>query len=74
MHNHVPIENEIGMARDITSHAIICNAKNKIVDYTAKRTAAEQRDNAIKNHEQQINSLKNDIASIKDMLTALMQR
>lgn len=74
MHNQVAIENEIGMVRDMSSHAVLCNVKHKILDYNAKRQAAEQRDTLIKNHEEQINSLKNDISSIKDMLTALMQR
>ena len=74
MHNMVAIENEIGMTRDISSHAVICNATNKILDYNMKRQMAEQRDMLIRNHEEQINSLKNDISSIKDMLTALMQR
>ena len=74
MHNQVTIENEIGLVRDISSHAILCNAKNKILDYNAKRIAAEQRDMLIKRHEEQINNLKSDITSIKDMLTALMQR
>ena len=74
MHNQVAIENEIGMVRDMSSHAVLCNVKHKIIDYNAKRQAAEQRDTLIKNHEEQINSLKNDISSIKDMLTALMQR
>jgi len=74
MRNQVVIENEIGMTRDMTSHAVLCDVKHKILDYNAKRQAAEQRDTLIKNHEEQINSLKNDISSIKDMLTALMQR
>ena len=74
MRNQIAIENEIGMVRDMTSHAVLCNVKHKILDYNAKRQAAEQRDTLIKNHEEQINSLKNDISSIKDMLTALMQR
>lgn len=74
MRNQIAIENEIGMVRDMTSHAVLCNVKHKILDYNAKRQAAEQRDALIKNHEEQINSLKNDISSIKDMLTALMQR
>lgn len=74
MHNQVAIENEIGMVRDISNHAVLCNVKHKISDYNAKRQAAIQRDMLIKSHEEQINSLKNDISSIKDMLTALMQR
>ena len=74
MHNQVAIENEIGLVRDISSHAVLFNAKNKILDYNAKRIAAEQRDMLIKRHEEQINNLKSDITSIKDMLTALMQR
>ena len=74
MHNQVSIENEIGMVRDISSHAILCSAKHKILDYNDKRQVAEQRDMLIKSHEEQINNLKSDITSIKDMLTALMQR
>lgn len=74
MHNQVMIENEIGMTRDISSHAVLCSVKGKILDYNAKRAAAEHRDLLIKNHEEQINSLKNDMSSIKDMLTALIQR
>ena len=74
MRNQIAIENEIGMVRDMTSHAVLCNVKHKILDYNAKRQAAMQRDMLIKSHEEQINSLKNDISSIKDMLTALMQR
>ena len=74
MHNQVSIENEIGMVRDISSHAVLCSSTYKIFDYDVKRKAAEQRDMLIKNHEDQINNIKNDLNSIKDMLLALMQR
>lgn len=74
MHNQVQIDNQIGMVRDMTSHAIICNFANKIEDYNIRKLAVQQRDNVIKNHEEQINNIKNDLNSIKDMLTALMQR
>ena len=74
MLNTVAIDNEFGMVRDISSHAVICNNTNVIDDYNAKKRAAQQRDMLIKSHEEQINNLKSDITSIKDMLTALMQR
>lgn len=74
MLNTVEIDNEFGMVRDISSHAVIFNNTNMIDDYNAKKRAAQQRDMLIKSHEEQINNLKSDITSIKDMLTALMQR
>jgi hypothetical protein len=74
MHNYVKIDNEPGLVRDMSSHAVVLNAPEKIADYTARRNAAKNRAEELAEQRQEIESIKNDVHEIKSMLQALLQR
>ena len=74
MLNYVNIDNEPGMIRDISSHAVISNDVNKMNEYKARKAIAELRTMELAKHQEEIDGLKNDIKEIKSMLSALLQR
>ena len=74
MHNLVKIESDSSLARDISSHAVIVMSDEKLKDYYAKRKIAENRDSLIASQQKEIDTLKNDISEIKQMLEVLIKR
>lgn len=67
MLNFVEIDNQPGMARDISSHAVVSTDPKKINEYNARKAIAAQQ-------AFEIDILKNDMKEIKSMLSALLQR
>lgn len=74
MHDLVQIQDNTELLRDIKSHAVIASSNDKVLDYKAKRLAAEQRDIILKQNQDEINSLKDDMREIKEMLNLLLKR
>jgi len=74
MHNVVQIEGDNSLARDISSHAVITMSDDKIKDYQAKRKIAESRESLMMSQQREIDTLKNDISEIKQMLQVLIKR
>lgn len=74
MHNLVKIESDSNLARDMSSHAVIVMSDEKLKDYYAKRKIAENRDNLMMSQQKEIDTLKNDISEIKQMLEVLIKR
>ena len=74
MHNLVQIESDLNLARDISSHAVISINDEKLRDYHAKRKIAESRDKLMMAQQKEIDTLKNDISEIKQMLQVLIKR
>lgn len=70
----VEIDNAPGMARDISSHAVISTDPQKMNEYNARKSAAELRAVEVTKHQIEIDELKNDMKEIKSMLSALLQR
>lgn len=67
MHNLVKIENMNGLARDLSSHAVISTSEEAVKDYHRRKALAAQQ-------QVQIDAMKQDINEIKEMLQALMKR
>ena len=74
MHNLIKIDSIEGMARDVSSHAVVSTSSTSINDYLARRKAMQDRDSRFEEQQEQIDSLKNDLNDIKTMLKALLQR
>jgi len=74
MLNFVQIDNEPGMIRDISSHAVISADPQKINEYNARKVVAASRHAELTKHQKEIDELKNDITEIKSMLLALLER
>jgi len=74
MHNLLKIENMNGLARDVSSHAVISTSKETFQDYRRRKNLAEMQLNESKRQQEEIDSLKQDISEIKSMLQALMKR
>lgn len=74
MRNLVQIESDSSLARDISSHAVITMSDEKIKDYQAKRKIAESRESLMMSQQREIDTLKNDISEIKQMLQVLIKR
>jgi len=74
MRNLVQIESDSSLARDISSHAVLTISDEKLKDYYAKRKIAESRDSLMLSQQKEIDTLKNDISEIKQMLEVLIKR
>jgi|688.fasta_scaffold580659_2 TRAP-type C4-dicarboxylate transport system substrate-binding protein len=74
MHNLVEIEDNRELLRDVFSHAILASSDKKILDYKAKKIAAEQQATILKQNQEEIASLKNDMCEIKEMINLLLKR
>lgn len=74
MHNLVQIEDNTELLRDISSHAVLASSNKKILDYKAKKIAAEQQAAVLKQNQEEIVSLKNDMREIKEMINLLLKR
>lgn len=56
-----------GLARDMSSHAVISTSEEVFADYQKRKSLAAKQ-------QEEINTLKKDISEIKSMLQALTQR
>lgn len=74
MHDFVKIESMNGMARDISSHAVISTSAETFEDYHKRRQIARQKSGIIEKQQAEINELKEDLKEIKQMLQALIKR
>jgi hypothetical protein len=74
MLNLVQIESDSSLARDISSHAVISMTDDKLKEYQTKRKIAESRESLFLSQQKEIESLKNDVSEIKQMLQVLIQR
>lgn len=74
MHNLVQIEDNNELLRDVTSHAVLASSNKKILDYRAKKIAAEQQAAVLKQNQEEIATLKNDMREIKEMINLLLKR
>jgi phage-related minor tail protein len=74
MHNLVQIEDNNELLRDVSSHAVLASSNKKILDYKAKKMAAEQQSAILRKNQEEIASLKNDMSEIKEMINLLLKR
>lgn len=74
MHNLVKIDSMEGLARDVSSHAVISTSSDKINEYQTRKKLLQDREYTLIQQQKQIDSLNSDIQDIKLMLQALLQR
>lgn len=74
MHDLIKIESMNGMARDISSHAVISTSPEVFEDYHRRKMIASQKNSIIEKQQEEITALKADLAEIKQMLQALTKR
>ena len=74
MHNYVKIENMNGLARDLSSHAVISTSVEAFDEYQRRKALASQKTNELKKQQEEIDMLKRDIGEIKHMLQEILKR
>ena len=70
----VEIEDNRELLRDVSSHAVLASSDKKILDYKAKKIAAEQHAAILRQNQEEIASLKDDMREIKEMINLLLKR
>lgn len=63
-----------GMARDISSHAVISTSNEAFEDYQRRKSLALSRNAILQKQQEEINALKDNLEEIKQMLQALIKR
>lgn len=71
--NLLKVEGSDSLARDTSSMAIVNTNKTDYERYIATRAAASRRQEQLDRHENDINSIKNDLADIKKMLVLFFE-
>lgn len=74
MHNLIKIENVNGLARDVSSHAVISTSTEAYESYKIRKSLAANKKSEIEKQQEQIDIMKQDISEIKTMLQALIKR
>lgn len=74
MTNLVKIKDRDGLYRDMSSGAVINTNTAEYLNYMRKRNASNQVKNLTEQNTQEIKELKNDLAEIKQLLVALINK
>lgn len=74
MHNLIQIDAVEHMARDPVSHAVISTDNSRITEYMNRKSYMEYSATLLKQQQDEMNSVKNDINEIKNMLVSMIQR
>jgi hypothetical protein len=64
----VPVENEKNLARDPNTNAIINVSEHEYNSYIARKKVTENEKNKVKDLEEEISSIKDDLDEIKNLL------
>lgn len=70
----VKIKDRDGLYRDMSSGAVINTNTAEYLNYIRKRNASNQAKNLTQQNTQEIKELKNDLAEIKQLLVALINK
>lgn len=71
---YLKVEGNDSLVRDVSSKAII-NTNNKAYqEYINKRNAAKQMKEQISSQQEEINSIKNEVTEIKELLLKLINK
>ena len=67
------VEGHSTLIRDMSSHAIISTDDNEFNAYKKKREAEKKRNSVIEDQQKEIQSLRNDMLEIKQLLRDIAQ-
>jgi hypothetical protein len=72
--NYLKVQGHNGLVRDISSGAIINTNRTEYEEYMERVRLAEQKDQLISQHTDEINNMKNELREIKDLLIKLVNK
>ena len=73
MTDYVKVAGHDGLVRDRTTGAIVNTNRADYEAYIARRDAALKRQQQVDKHEEELNTIKADIAEIKQLLLAVLK-
>ena len=71
---YLKVEGHSDLVRDLSSRAIINTNKREYEEYMERVRLAEEKDQLISQHTEEINNIKNDLQEIKTLLFALVNK
>lgn len=74
MTEYLKVAGHDGLVRDVSTKAIVNTNRADFERYMNQRDAALKRQQQLDQHELDINSIKSDIAEIKQLLLAVLQK
>ena len=74
MTNYVPVEGKSGLYRDEDSTAIVNRDKKAYLVYMQRKKVMENKDSELNQMKEDLDSVKNEIGDIKDLLSTLVQK
>jgi hypothetical protein len=72
--DYLKVQGHNGLVRDISSGAIINTNRTEYEEYMERVRLAEQKDQLISQHTDEINNMKNELREIKDLLIKLVNK
>lgn len=72
MHNFLKVEGSDSLIRDMSTHAIINNNSTEYNNYIKRKNNSVAQQEKIERHENDINSIKQDLRDIRRMLVQLL--
>lgn len=71
---YLKVQGHNGLVRDTSSGAIINTNRTEYEEYMARVQLAEEKDQLISQHTDEINNMKNELREIKDLLIRLVNK
>ena len=73
MRDYVKVKDSHALLRDQESNAIVNNSKYEYENYMRLKRQKEKENDKVSNLESEIDTLKNDVSEIKDLLKTIIQ-
>lgn len=71
---YLKVQGHNGLVRDTSSGAIINTNRTEYEEYMERVRLAEEKDQLISQHTNEINNMKNELREIKDLLIRLVNK
>jgi hypothetical protein len=71
---YLKVQGHNGLVRDTSSGAIINTNRTEYEEYMERVRLAEEKDQLISQHTDEINNMKNELREIKDLLIRLVNK
>lgn len=71
---YLKVEGHSDLVRDLSSRAIINTNKREYEEYMERVRMAEEKDQLLSQHTEDINNIKNDLQEIKTLLFTLVNK
>ena len=74
MRDYVKVKDSHALLRDQESNAIVNNSKYEYENYMRLKRQKEKENDKVSNLESEIDTLKNDVSEIKDLLKSFIEK